>query len=152
MFYKSTCKYRKIPKTEKKEQIEKKIANCNQAISINPNSADAYYNRGAVYDDLKEYHKAIEDYNKTINLDSKHVEAYYNRGFANKKLGKYQQALEDCTQFIDLFPKSAVAYNNRAVLHYDFSRLGPACADWQKACELGDCTGLNWGKNVGHCK
>jgi tetratricopeptide (TPR) repeat protein len=57
---------------------------------LDPNSADAYNNRGTAYDDLKEYERAIEDYNKAIELDPNYALAYDNREIARSKLEDQQ--------------------------------------------------------------
>ena len=38
----------------------------------NPNDAEAYYNRGNAYSDLKNYSQAISDYNQAIKLNPNH--------------------------------------------------------------------------------
>lgn len=84
-----------------KKKIAEKIENCNQAIHLNPNSADAYYKRGIVYDGLKKYDKAIEDYSKAINLNSKHAEAYIKRGYVYYDNNK-SKACEDWKKACEL--------------------------------------------------
>jgi tetratricopeptide (TPR) repeat protein len=38
---------------------------------LNPEYANAYYNRGIAYNDLKQYNEAIADYTKAIELNPK---------------------------------------------------------------------------------
>ena len=40
-----------------------------KAIDLNPQDAEAYYNRGLAYDELSNYNQAIKDYTKVIELD-----------------------------------------------------------------------------------
>jgi len=51
------------------ENSEIAIKIYDKAIELNPNFAEAYYNRGNAYSDLKQYERAIEDYNKAIELN-----------------------------------------------------------------------------------
>jgi tetratricopeptide (TPR) repeat protein len=67
---------------------------------LDPNSADAYNNRGTVYSDLKEYERAIEDYNKTIELDPNSADAYNNRGTVYYNLMQYERAIEEYNKTI----------------------------------------------------
>ena len=39
---------------------------------LNPDDADAYYNRGVDYMDIGQYERAIEDYTKAIQIDPNH--------------------------------------------------------------------------------
>jgi Flp pilus assembly protein TadD len=39
------------------------VSDYNKALEINPNDAEAYYNRGIAYDNKKEYEKSWEDVN-----------------------------------------------------------------------------------------
>nr|MDJ0659935.1 tetratricopeptide repeat protein [Crocosphaera sp.] len=71
-----------------KEEYQKAITDYNQAISLNPNDADAYYNRGFAYSQLGENQKAIADYNQTISLNPNYTNAYYNRGTVYHELGE----------------------------------------------------------------
>ncbi len=63
-----------------------------KAIRLQPDLAEAYYNRGIAYNNLGQYQRAIEDYNEAIRLKPDLTMAYIGRGFAyfiqgNNKLG-----------------------------------------------------------------
>jgi tetratricopeptide (TPR) repeat protein len=47
----------------------KEIAESTQALSRNPNDAEAYFNRGYAYFKKKDYDRAIADYKKVSELD-----------------------------------------------------------------------------------
>jgi tetratricopeptide (TPR) repeat protein len=46
------------------------LARCEEALAINPESAQALLTRGGVYEDMKENAKAIEDYQRSAELAS----------------------------------------------------------------------------------
>jgi hypothetical protein len=87
---------------------KKAIEYLTNAIKLKPDYADAYYGRGAAYNDLGQFQQSIEDYNEAIRLKPDYVDAYKNRGIAyllqgNKELGlgcsdaqKACVALRDC--------------------------------------------------------
>ncbi len=54
----------------------------NEAIRLNPNDAEAYYNRAKARYEQKDIEGAIADYNEAIRLNPSYVEAYKNRGNA----------------------------------------------------------------------
>lgn len=66
-----------------------------EAVTIAPNFASAYYNRGLVHEILGDYQSAIEDFTRAVALDSRLVNAYGVRGRVFYTIGNEQQALED---------------------------------------------------------
>ena len=124
----------------------------NKAVAKDPKFANVYSNRGNAYRDLKQYPKALNDYNKAISLDPSHVKAYNNRGNIYYEQKKYQQALNDYNQCLRLKPNYTFAYINRGLVFYQLKNKSRACKDFKKACQLGDCDGLNWAKGKGFCK
>ncbi|MGB3419679.1 tetratricopeptide repeat protein [Dolichospermum sp. FACHB-1091] len=56
------------------------IDDYNPAIKINPNDANAYYNRGVVRYELGDKQGAIKDFNQAIKINPNFPQAYGNRG------------------------------------------------------------------------
>jgi len=79
----------------------KPIDTYSQAIELDPENANAYFNRGFEYFS-GEHEKAIEDYSKAIELDPEHAEAYYHRGSCYSDLDEYEAAIEDYSKAIKL--------------------------------------------------
>jgi len=63
-----------------------------RALTLDPSSADTWYNRGNCLDELGRHGDAVECYNRTIKIDPCHAEAWYNKGMSLKKLGKTEEA------------------------------------------------------------
>ena len=74
---------------------------------LDPNYAEAYNNRGAAYDDKREYDRAIQDYDQAIRLNPNYALAFYNRGiaYATRRL---RPRHPDFDQAIRLDPKYAL--------------------------------------------
>ena len=51
-----------------------------EAIRLNPDDAEAYFNRGALKSDLGRMEEALLDYDEAIRLDPNYAQAYCNRG------------------------------------------------------------------------
>jgi tetratricopeptide (TPR) repeat protein len=81
-------------------QYERAIEAFNQAIRLNPELADAYYNRGTAYGVLGRYQRAIEDFNQAIRLNPELANAHYNRGTAYGVLGRYGNAANDYNKYL----------------------------------------------------
>ena len=85
--------------------INAAIADLNQVIKLNPNEADAYYNRGKARTALGDTKGAIADYNWALRLKPDLAEAYGNRGILYSQTGNKQAALADLHQAAQLFAK-----------------------------------------------
>ncbi len=90
----------------------------NEALRLRPEYAEAYYNRGNVYDDKAKYDKAIADFTMALSIDPLHLKAYNNRGFAYASKGDYDNAIADFSQALELNPSYDEAQKNREVAYY----------------------------------
>ncbi|MBN1385182.1 MAG: tetratricopeptide repeat protein [Elusimicrobia bacterium] len=97
----------------KKGLHDKAIADFTTAIKINPDDAEAHYNRGISYSYKDACNEAIKDFTKAIELNPKYVEAYNNRGNVYFDKGLYDKALNDYNKAIEIDPNFAEAYYNR---------------------------------------
>ena len=103
---------------------------------MDPYAAGTYSNRGAAYDDLKQYEKAIEDYNKAIELDTNLAHSYYNRGDTYINLQQYEQAIADFDKTIELDQKFTAAHLDRGHAHYYLNQYEKAIEDYNKVIKL----------------
>ena len=70
-----------------------------QAIMLAPTSSDAYYQRAAVYNSLRDRERAVADYNTVIQLDPTAAQAFYQRGCLHAtKFNDYTAAVAVCPQ------------------------------------------------------
>lgn len=99
--------------------------------------ADAYYNRGCVYDKLGNLAQAVSDYSLAIKIYSKYADAYNNRGYIYGRQGNYPLAIADFTKAIEINPGIAGYYYNRALGFKQLGDYASALADIKKAEELG---------------
>jgi tetratricopeptide (TPR) repeat protein len=72
-----------------------------RAITLDPDYAEAYYNRGVLYwRELENYYRSIRDLTRAIELDPGRAEAIFNRGIAYKLRGDYEQAVTDFRRYL----------------------------------------------------
>jgi|ERR1035437_666165 tetratricopeptide (TPR) repeat protein len=69
-------------------------------IKINPNSFEAYNDRGFAKEELNDYKGALIDYNKAIELNPKYEEAYSGRANAKIMMHDPKGATDDMEQAI----------------------------------------------------
>jgi tetratricopeptide (TPR) repeat protein len=114
----------------------KAIVYLSNAIKLQPNDAEIYYNRGVAFANLGQYQTAIKDYNQTISLNPAYSEAFYNRGTIYSEIGQYQRAIEDFNQAISLQPNDAEAYHGRGFAYDKLGQYQRAIEDYNQAINL----------------
>jgi tetratricopeptide (TPR) repeat protein len=119
-----------------KGDLDRAIADFDQAIRVQPKSALAYNYRGIARKEKGEFDRAITDYDQAIRLDPKYANPLNNRGVAWKFKGDLDRAIADYGEAIRLDPKYVLAYDNRGdawVAKGDFQR---AIADFSEAIRI----------------
>jgi tetratricopeptide (TPR) repeat protein/S1-C subfamily serine protease len=111
-------------------------ATYDQAIQINFNDANAYYNRAISYSKQGKLDLALADYNNSIKLNPNFAEAYIGRGFLYYSQKKLDLALADYSKAIIHNPNDATVYYNLGLLYYNQEKLDLALSDWNKAIAL----------------
>jgi tetratricopeptide (TPR) repeat protein len=77
------------------ESPDKALSDFDEALTINPRSANAYGYKGFLNHKQGNFADAIADFNKAIDLDNENVMNYYNRGVAFLRLGDKAKACAD---------------------------------------------------------
>src|SRR5208282_3414783 len=73
-----------------KGEYDRALLDYEQAIRLNPSSANPYNNRGIIYRIKGDYDRAIADYDEAIWLKSgDYPAAFYNRALAYADKGEY---------------------------------------------------------------
>ena len=119
-----------------RQESDKAIEDCSQAIRLNPNDATAFSNRGVAYQLKGQYDRAIEDFDQPIRLNRNSANAFNNRGVAYQRKGQYDRSIEDFDQAIRIDPDYAMAFYNRAGSWERKNDLQRALADFKKYSEL----------------
>ena len=108
--------------------------------------------KGVSYANKYQYDRAISDYTKALEINPEYAKTYNNRGLVYVNKGQYDQAISDFTNAIEINPKFDEAYNNRGFTYFvNLENKVKGCADFKKACELGNCKNYNMVKQSGDC-
>lgn len=121
-----------------KEQgnLDKALADLDEAIRLKPAWAAWYINRGNILSEKKDYDRAIKDYDAAIRLDPKEALAFQGRGNAFYEKKDLDRALADYADAIRLDPKSAASYLARANVWYTKKEYEKAVQDRTEAVRL----------------
>ncbi len=116
--------------------LERAIADLNEAIRLDPKFALARTNRGWAYIEKGEYDQAIADLNEAIRLDPQSFRAHNLRGWAYAEKREYDSAIADLNEAIRRQPTFAPAYNNRGWAYTEKRDYERALADLNEAIRL----------------
>ena len=93
---------------------------------IDPQTADAFYNRGDRRYFEGQFRQAAADYTSCLRLDSGRMDALLSRGWCQFRLGDYQTALTDFEDAIKRDPENAEGHAGRARCFSKLSRITEA--------------------------
>ena len=114
------------------------IAEFDAAISLDPEYAVAYSNRGRAFNKAGQPLRGLQDHIEAIKLRPDVSTFWYNRGNAYFDLAQYQRAIDDYDEAIRLNPEEGPAYISRAAAYNRLGRRDEAQDDLEKAGELED--------------
>jgi len=120
----------------KKNQLDRAVADLNEAISIQPNYLLPYNARGIAYLQQCSLDQALSDFNHAIELNPTFVQAYNNRAATFLSKGDADHAVAEATTAIQFDTGYALAYATRAVSNIKLRQFDLASADIDRALSL----------------
>lgn len=97
--------YKKSNKPELgKKYITLALENATRALKKNARFADAYYQRGYLFFELRQYNKAIDDFENVVRLNPKNAKAYFMLGAIYEAFDSYAEAREFYQKCLTLDP------------------------------------------------
>jgi tetratricopeptide (TPR) repeat protein len=104
-----------------------------QAIQLNPNSANAYRSRCWLSVQTNHYDQATKDCNKAVDLNNNDIESYLNLGIAYYRMNDFNNALAVYNQLIQQHPQEGRSYYNRALVWMENKVYLTAISDYNQA-------------------
>jgi predicted O-linked N-acetylglucosamine transferase (SPINDLY family) len=104
-----------------------------KAISIKHDFAEAYYNCGNTFLQLRQLGEAIVNYDKAIKNSPSYLEPYINRGIALQELNRFEEALINYDKAISIKNDYGIAYHHRSYVLQLLKRLDEALDSYNKA-------------------
>jgi uncharacterized protein (TIGR02466 family) len=107
-----------------------------QAIQLQPNNADLYFNRGIALTQIGGLDEAIQCYQQAIRIKPSFFEAHGNIGTILQRLGKLDDAIQSYQNGLKINPQDARGFFNLGTALRDNGDLPAAIQSYQKAIAL----------------
>ena len=119
-------------------EYQKALSDYNKAVELDPDYANALYNRGMIYEmHLHDNDAALKDFTAAVSSDSNMIDAYLEMGKIYTRKSMYHKAIDCYGRFIIINPKEPEAYYNRAIVYYFTKDYDKSWSDIKKTKELG---------------
>ena len=138
MFFKKRCKSCGSTNPRNAETCTSCGASFHEVIRLNPQNAEAYYERGLELQKQGQEEKAIDYFNKAIHIDPQFSKAYRNRGYAYLNTKQYELAIADNTKAAKFDPSDPVARLNLGVAYKLQGKKTEAIINFEKVLSLSD--------------
>jgi tetratricopeptide (TPR) repeat protein len=98
-----------------KNEYDAALRDCDRAVALDSNDADAYRSRASVYFfGTQDYDRAIADLDQAIRLEPDSGRKFLFRGMAYARKGDYDRAIEDLGRALQLIPNLGMATSQLA--------------------------------------
>lgn len=128
------------------KRYEQALASFNEAVELDPNSANGWLGRGLALCRLERYEQALVSLEKVIELDLNNALVWFGRGTLLYYLQRYEEALASYDKAIELNQNYVSAWFSRGELLERLKRYEAALASFDQGIKL-DCSNARaWGK------
>merc|ERR1712195_462557 len=131
----SSDQFKKAQHLFKNKEYKEAIETFSLAISLRPDNARYYFQRGNCFRAMGAYQRCLFDYSMAIRIDNDSAVFYGNRGVCYRKLGRVSEAIRDYSRAVELEPENTVFHYNRAVAYCDQLDYEQAIEDYTAAIQ-----------------
>jgi tetratricopeptide (TPR) repeat protein len=128
--------YRRALGYEGRKQFDYAFTDYNKSISLNPNDARVYVDRGNIHLDKGRGRCAIADFERARKLAPKFMAPYNNLGSIYDQTGNYDRAIASYSTAIKLDPDSYKTFFNRGNAYWHRGQHDKAIADYGSAISI----------------
>ena len=82
------------------QDLMRAVRYLNRALSLNPSSYLAYYNRGVSFDLQDRLQEALSDYDRALAIQPNHLASLHNRAVILREMGRPEEATAEIGQKI----------------------------------------------------
>ncbi len=117
-------------------KTEQALAEFNAAITLDPNNADALYNRGLLYQGEKQHQVAIDDFTAANGLTPQRAEPLLGRAISYLALDKVTEAVADLDEAVQSDPQNAQIWTTRGFAYERLGDKAKAAGSYRQAINL----------------
>ncbi len=118
--------WQKYQQSKNSEWIERAVAACQQAVSLEGHLGNGHACLGTLYDGTGKYEQAVEEFRRAIRLQPTNDDAYRGLASAYQEQGKLDEAESTFRQAIRLRPQYWAGYNWLGSFYYRQARYAEA--------------------------
>ena len=126
------------------KRYEEAIKCYEDAIISQPNSHEAWCERGKTLGELQRYSEALASCEKAVQIKPDYADAWNGKGEALYDLGRYEEAIAAYDRAIEIKPDEADAWNNKGLALYNLQRYEEAIAAYDRAIEIKPDDAIVW--------
>jgi tetratricopeptide (TPR) repeat protein len=117
-------------------RLREALSSYDKALTLNPDHADAWSNRGVTLYSLKRFEEALSSYDKALAINPGDPQAWSNRGAALYDLNRCEETLSSYDKALAIDPDHAEAWSNRGAALYSLNRLEEALSSYDQALAI----------------
>ena len=104
------------------QQFEDSLKKFEEAISVNPNCKEAYFNKGLCHQSLNDNAKALESFDQALSLDQNYTSAIIGKGNSHLRQGDKEQALSFFEQALSINENLPLAKSGKSLCLYELGK------------------------------
>ena len=116
--------------------LDKAIQSFENAITINPDYAEAHNNLGVTLQELGRLDMAVKNYEKALDIKPDYAETHNNLGNILRELGQLDMAVKNYEKALAIKPDYAVAHYNLGIVLMEFGQRDTAVKSFEKALAI----------------
>ncbi|MDH6062031.1 tetratricopeptide repeat protein [Chrysosporum bergii ANA360D] len=124
--------------------LEGAIACYTQAIEMNPDAFEYWFNHALTLFHLQCFPEAIASYDEAIALKPHHYKSWYYRGGTLGELGRFAEAVASFDQAIAIQPQNPEAWSSRGLALIKLGEVEQAISSYDQALHLEPQDPTNW--------
>ncbi len=118
------------------DSLDKSLEFTNNAIAVDPYYAEAYHNRGIVYESKGELEKAAEEYKKAFMINPNLSMSMQRLGVVYTKMREPKRIVEVFKKALEKYPKNKALLENLGITHMMLKAYNEAIQVFGKILEL----------------
>jgi tetratricopeptide (TPR) repeat protein len=119
-------------------RVEEALAGFNEALSVDPEMAEAYAGQAIALKRMGRLHEALEKVATALQIAPDSARAHDVKPSILARLGEYTLALKSINKAIEIDPRNPRLYFSRGKINLKLKRPRLAFKDFERACRMGN--------------